>query len=110
MPEVTRRVNGGESERIEFEFGFEGAPPLPETYIAHDGTVRRWRYVDGVRPRACCYDCARPYESIGDCVVPDEVWERINPTEHRGAGLLCANCIIERLHVLGISGVDAKLW
>lgn len=87
------------------------ACPSCHGYLAWDGTRRRWRYSDDERPQdARCYDCARPYASIGDCVVPNEVWERINPTGHKGAGILCANCIIERLHVVGVAGVEAKLW
>jgi hypothetical protein len=79
-------------------------------YVAWHGGWRQWTYEDGERPRAECYDCERPYETMGDCVIDNVLWERINPTRHRGAGLLCANCITERLRHLGISGVDAKLW
>ena len=87
-------------------------------YAAWDGTKRKWRYKESERPKdgngiytAECYDCGKPYESIGDCAVPNDIWERINPTEINGAGILCANCIIERIHYLGIrGGVNATLW
>ena len=83
----------------------------PESYTAWDGTKRQWRYTDEERPLdASCYDCGVPYHAIRDCSLPHEVWERIKPTYHQGAGILCANCIIERLHALKIGGVDAKLW
>jgi hypothetical protein len=80
-------------------------------YQAWDGTIRRWRYRDDERPTdSRCYDCARPYASTGDCAIPDELWEAINPTEHEGGGILCANCIIDRLRLVGISDVSAHLW
>jgi hypothetical protein len=80
-------------------------------YTAWDGTRRRWRYTDDERPSdARCYDCAVPYTAIGDCVVPDNVWCHINPTYHPGAGILCANCITERLRVIGLRGISATLY
>jgi hypothetical protein len=57
---------------------------------------------------AVCYDCGLPYEAFEDIVLPHELWERINPTEHRGAGLLCANCIFERLHHIGVYEVQVS--
>lgn len=36
-------------------------------------------------------------------MVPDEVWEKIKPEgKAEGAGLLCANCIMERIRKQGI--------
>ena len=88
-----------------------------ESYTAFNGTERKWRYADDERPRtadgefsAQCYDCGRPYKSAGDCSVSDKVWEMINPTFHRGAGILCASCIVDRLHEIGVSNVKATLW
>jgi hypothetical protein len=82
-----------------------------EVYKAPDGTQRKWTHADSQEPRAACYDCGKPYAEMGDCVVSNELWETINPTMHKGAGLLCANCIIDRLRFLGIcNGVVAKLF
>jgi len=46
-----------------------------------------------------CYDCKLRYNSRGFCdiLVPDDIWEQINPTYHKGAGILCFNCIAGRL-------------
>lgn len=56
-----------------------------------------------------CYDCGLPYASHkwADVVVPDSVWEKINPTSpHReGGGLLCFNCIVGRLAEAGEENV-----
>lgn len=73
----------------------------------------QWKYVDKERDlqaRAKCYDCALPYPQGNDCVIPNDIWEQINPTYHVGAGILCANCIMARLEFLGICGVNAILW
>jgi hypothetical protein len=83
---------------------------VPRWYRGSDGMPRRWRYKDYDRPLGVCYDCGRNYRWLGDCVVDNDVWERINPTYHAGAGLLCPNCMLERLHALGMSGVSAMLW
>lgn len=50
-----------------------------------------------------CYDCGIIYggDSWSDLIIPDEIWEKINPTYHEGAGLLCCNCIVKRLKELG---------
>jgi len=48
-----------------------------------------WKHPDNERPKAQCYDCGMKYENMQDMVVPDDVWEEINPTYHKGAGLLC---------------------
>jgi hypothetical protein len=83
---------------------------VEQFYVASGGAKRQWRYADPERPRGFCYDCRRSYESIGDCVISDGLWERINPTEHIAAGILCANCIVERLRHIGVTGVEAMLW
>jgi hypothetical protein len=35
-------------------------------------------------------------------IIPDEIWEKINPTYHKGAGLLCLTCMANRLNHLGL--------
>lgn len=70
----------------------------------------KWRYEDAERPRSVCADCRLHYPQGNDCAIPDDVWEQINPTNHEGAGILCANCIMRRLDFLGIHGVTATLW
>lgn len=59
----------------------------------------KWRYEDWERPRGKCYDCRTPYWSFMDMIVPDEVWEKINPTYHEGGGLLCPDCIHKRIQM-----------
>ncbi|HSE25761.1 MAG TPA: hypothetical protein VLB68_29110 [Pyrinomonadaceae bacterium] len=70
----------------------------------------KWRYTDNERPLCVCADCRLPYPQGNDCAVPDDIWEKINPSESEGGGILCANCIMRRLDHLGISGVPATLW
>jgi hypothetical protein len=88
----------------------------PESYTAWNGTIRQWAYTEEERNIGfeSCYDCGIPYSALGDCVVSDQIWRLIQPRpvaeEWRGCGLLCANCIIERLHHLKIYGVHAMLW
>lgn len=81
----------------------------PENYTAWDGTVRPWHYSEDRPLDAACYDCARPYAVIGDCSIAHDVWAKIAPTPH-GGGVLCPNCMLERLHVLRLSNVPAILW
>ena len=42
-----------------------------------------------------CFDCGLPYggDAWMDALVPNDVWEIINPTYHEGAGILCVSCI-----------------
>lgn len=75
------------------------------------GYKHKWRYEDKDRPRkngrkngrllAVCYDCGLPYGSFPDMVIPDELWEEINPTCWQGAGILCPTCIANRLDYIG---------
>jgi len=44
----------------------------------------KWKRDDDERPKAQCYDCGLKYEDIQDMVLPDDVWEEINPTNHKG--------------------------
>lgn len=62
----------------------------------------KWRYKDEERPQGCCYDCRLEYEKFPDMIIPAGLWERINPTEHEGAGLLCPTCIARRLDYIGV--------
>lgn len=46
-----------------------------------------------------CQGCGKKYTL--DVIVPDSVWERIKPPEKpEGAGLLCGQCIADRLLVI----------
>jgi predicted nucleic acid-binding protein len=76
------------------------------------------KYADDERPTsppfgaAGCYDCGRHYgdeHGFPDLVIPDDAWEEINPTYHRGAGLLCPSCIVARCVAAGLSTVPA-MW
>lgn len=82
---------------------------MPDSYIAWDGSVRPWHVAEPRSLDASCCDCARPYSAIGDCSVAYEIWRQIAPTPH-GGGVLCPNCMLERLHVLNLSNVGAILW
>lgn len=84
---------------------------LANSYVALDGSRRQWRYVDADRPTdPRCYDCGRAYKSFVDCSLANGIWEKINPTHHKGAGILCPNCIGDRLRAVGLAGVKARLW
>ena len=62
----------------------------------------KWKYKDNERPKNVCYDCGLKYgEDFPDFIIPDELWELINPTYHEGAGLLCPTCIANRLRHIG---------
>jgi hypothetical protein len=48
-----------------------------------------------------CSGCGTRYR--GDLLVPDDVWERIKPAgSSAGGGLLCPNCIMQRVVDLGV--------
>ena len=68
------------------------------------------RYKDDVRPKGQCYDCGQLYRSPGwiEVIVPDDVWEIINPTYHEGAGLLCIQCIAYRCVEAGLTEVPVR--
>lgn len=72
--------------------------------------IRLKRYSDGKRPKGVCYDCKRAYNTFPDLVVPDDVWEKINPTNHQGAGILCPTCIAQRLQLLSIGPVNCVIY
>jgi len=62
----------------------------------------QWKYQDDERPNGCCYDCRMKYSTFPDMIIPDVLWEKINPTYHKGAGILCPTCIANRLNYLGL--------
>ena len=64
--------------------------------------LNNWKYEDNKRPIGKCYDCRISYNTFQDFIVSDIVWEKINPTYHEGAGILCPTCIVNRLHFLGL--------
>ena len=61
------------------------------------------KYNDNERPKGCCYDCSLPYGSFPcDMIIQPVLWELINPTYHKGAGLLCPNCMCARIMNLNL--------
>jgi len=68
---------------------------------------RKWKYTEEDTSGGECYDCGLWYgcDAWADVVVKDEVWELINPSEHKGGGLLCFNCMNRRLTFLGLDDV-----
>ena len=63
----------------------------------------KWRYTGEERnpgEDTCCQDCGIPYAEIEDMIIPDNLWEKINPTIHKGGGILCPTCIVNRLHYI----------
>ena len=65
--------------------------------------MRRWRYTDDERPGAVCHDCGLAYQQFPvELVIAHDEWELINPTHHKGAGLLCHDCMITRLRRVNI--------
>lgn len=53
-----------------------------------------------------CYDCGRPYAKGPDLVIPDKIWNQIAP-KPGGGGVLCPNCINDRLEAKGFENVPA---
>lgn len=72
---------------------------------------RKWTYNDDDTSGGECYDCGLWYgcDAWADVVVPDDVWKLINPTEYKGSGILCFNCMNRRLEFLGLEGVPIKI-
>jgi len=60
-----------------------------------------WKYKDGEK-HCACYDCGIPYGEFEDMALSDTLWELINPSEYKGSGLLCPNCITARLDHIGL--------
>lgn len=61
----------------------------------------KWKVKNDERPKGCCYDCRMKYSEFPDMIIPDNLWELINPTELEGAGILCPTCIASRLDYIG---------
>ncbi len=57
---------------------------------------------------AACNDCGLKYDSKewADVVVPNDVWQRINPLGH---DVLCFNCMVGRLTDLGLRNVPYSI-
>ncbi len=77
----------------------------------------KWKYNNDERPRkkngelsACCYDCGVEYGTTPDVSVPNEIWEKINPTYYIGAGILCPSCITIRLCAIGAGETYLKIY
>jgi hypothetical protein len=54
-----------------------------------------------------CLDCHRRYgdeHGFPDLIVPDDVWEAINPGSD-GGGMLCPSCICARAYRAGVRAV-----
>lgn len=58
-----------------------------------------------------CYDCGLEYDSASwiEAIVPNEIWEIISPTYHKGAGLLCISCIARRCVEAGLNDVPVLM-
>ena len=50
------------------------------------------------------------YGEFPDLIIPNHLWELINPTHHEEAGLLCPTCIANRLNYLGEWYKDNFFW
>lgn len=59
---------------------------------------------------ASCYDCGLEYggSAWSDVVVLPDIWRKISPTGDEG-GLLCFNCMCDRLSHLGLGGVAMQI-
>ncbi len=69
-----------------------------------------FKFEENKRPKGVCYDCNLSYHSFPDMVISDELWEKINPTYHKGAGLLCPTCISKRLILISAGPVNAVIY
>lgn len=59
-----------------------------------------------------CYDCGREYNKNGwiEAIIPDKVWNDIRPDGcAEDCGLLCINCISDRLYYAGYNNVPVWL-
>ena len=60
----------------------------------------QWRYTEKERnpgEYSCCYDCGMKYGEFPDMVIPNDLWELINPSKYKGSGILCPTCTVSRL-------------
>jgi hypothetical protein len=70
----------------------------------------RWKYPDKQPPQPGCYDCGMPYGYFPDLILSDELWEKVNPSIHKGGGLLCPTCICIRLAKIGVNDINIKVF
>jgi hypothetical protein len=69
--------------------------------------IYKWKYKDSERPLdACCYDCGILYGTFPDMVVEHNLWEKINPTHHKGCGILCPTCMCIRFDSIDLDNKD----
>lgn len=80
--------------------------PMERQNLAHN-QKRKWKYTDQDTLGGECYDCGLDYGggAWADVSLPDEIWELISPTEYKGSGILCFNCMVRRLEFLGLEEV-----
>ncbi len=76
---------------------------------------RKWKYTDEEIEKfrfTGCYDCHLDYggDAWADVCVDNDVWELINPSEQKGGGLLCFNCMLRRLNFLGLKDVKIEFF
>lgn len=67
--------------------------------------IYKWKYSEEERPTGkCpfCYDCEMQYGTFPDVLLTSELWEKINPSNHKGSGILCPTCIAIRLDQAGL--------
>ena len=65
---------------------------------------------ENAEPFLGCFGCGLEYggDHWLEIVLPNDIWAKISPTGDDG-GILCANCIAERLNKLGMKNVSYKL-
>lgn len=69
----------------------------------------KWKYKDHERPKVAeCYDCGSDYRDTPDMIIDNNLWELINPTYHKGAGILCPRCTTNRLRLKGVNEFTAR--
>jgi len=86
-------------------------PPLLRSNLPY-GQLRRWKYDEKKESvHGGCYDCGLYYgcDAWADVHLPNDVWDMINPSEYKGGGLLCLNCITRRLEFLGLEEVPFEI-
>jgi len=83
------------------------------TFVGMSSFPHPWKYGPEAYAarRGGCADCGLPYASPAwaDVVVPDDVWEQINPAPWKGGGTLCFNCICGRLAHLELKNVPFQI-
>ena len=55
-----------------------------------------------------CQNCGRKYKI--DILIPDKLWVKITPSENPEGGLLCGNCIMNKLEdILDYSAFNLEI-